>query len=220
MNEQKKTARTAGLWWLLFIIAGPVSYLVVDGKLLAPGDTAATLGNIGANTTMFWAGAAAFFAGYAFFILLGRTLCKLFKTVGLGLTKTMMCLVIAGTVLVAAGKVAEIAGAVSQNVETAAFLFDLRANIEITVELFWGLWLIPLVLLIFKSNFFPKIIGAAAVLAVVYHLAVFGAFFTTGIDVSVNPVLMAFGMIGELAVVLWLLIKGVKTASGSGEMSQ
>ena len=205
-SENKKTARIAGIWWVLFIIAGAVSYMVIDSKLLAPDDTAAILDNIGANTALFLAGAAMFFAGYAFFIMLGKALYKLFKPFGSGLAKIMMGFLIAGTALVAAGKVAEIAAAVSGNIETTAFLFELRANIEMAGELFWGLWLVPLILLMLKSGFAPKIVGAAAVLAVVYHIAVFTAFFAGGFDVSGNPALSVLGLVGELAVVLWLLI--------------
>jgi hypothetical protein len=223
-NDNKKTARMAGVWWLLFILIGPVSYLVVDGKLLAPGDPAATISNIDSNMALFWAGVAAFFAGYACFILLGKTLYKLFvdsaagnsnprrsnKPIESRLAMWMMALVITGTALVLTGKIAEIAAAYAGNVENAAYLFNLRANIEMVGELFWGLWLIPLVILIFKSNLIPKVISGAVLLAVAYHLAAFVIFFIGDADVSAHPALVALGTIGELSMVLWLLIKGVK----------
>ena len=203
-----RVARMAGLWWLLFIIIGPVSYLAVDGKLLVQDDTAKTLENIHSNTALFWIGAAAFFAGYACFILLAKSLCKLFKPVYSKLTKFMMGIVIAGTALVVTGKAAEIAAV---NIKNAACLFNLRTNIEMAGELFWGIWLVSLVILIFKSNLIPKAVGGAVALAAVYHLAVFCAFFITGTDISTNPVLTFLGL-GEFAIALWLLIRGVRTS--------
>jgi len=93
-------------------------------------------------------------------------------------------------------------------------VFNLRVNIEMLAELFWGLWLIPLVILIFKSNLIPKVIGGLLVTTVIYHILVFIIFFINGTDVSANPILVIFGM-GEMIITLWLLIKGIKTPKES-----
>ena len=208
-NENQKTARIAGMWWLLFIVIGPISYLVVDGKLLVPDNPVATLSNISSNKTLFSAGVVAFLAGYTCFILLAKTLCKLFKQEDHKLKKWMLGLVIAGAGLVVFGKAAEITAAIAGDVERATYLFDLRTNLEMVGELFWGLWLVPLVILIFKSDLLPKLLGGVLVLAAAYHLTAFGAFIITGTDVSTNPVLTILGM-GELVMSLWLVIKGVQ----------
>ena len=212
-SENKKTARMAGVYWLLFILIGPISYMIIDGKLLVSGSTEATVDNINSNTALFWAGVVAFLVGYACFILLAKTLGKLFKPVNTRLTTWMIGLMIFGTAIVIIGKVAEIAAVNVSNMEDAACLLYLRTNIEMVGELFWGLWLIPLVILIFKSNLIPKIIGGVLLLTVVYHVAAFGMFFISGADISTNPVLVIFG-IGELVITLWLLIKGVKKDKG------
>ena len=197
----------AGLWWMLFILIGPISYLIIDGKLLIPDDTAATLGNIHSNVALFWVGVIAFLAGYTCFILLGRALCRLFMTIDSKLTKWMMGLVIVGTALIFIGKIVELIAAYVGNIEVSTHLFHLRTNMEMAGELFWGLWLIPLVMLIFKSNLIPKAIGGMLLGGIAYHLTVFGMFFISGADVSTNPVLIILG-IGELLMALWLLMKG------------
>jgi len=209
LEENKKTAQIAGIWWLLFILIGPISYLIVDGKLLVLDDAAATVRSINSNMALFWAGVVAFLAGYACFILLAKALCRLFKSVDSKLTKVMMGLVIAGTALVLVGKIAEITAANVSNIEYAARLFDLRTNIEMAGELFWGLWLLPLALLILKSNLIPKVIGVALLLNVVAHLAIFVGFFIGGVILDTNPAVLLLGM-GELVMTLWLLIIGVK----------
>lgn len=210
ISENKKNARYAGLWWLLFIVIGPISYLIVDGKLLIPDDPTATIGNINSHVALFWLGVAVFLAGYTCFIMLAKTLCKLFKPVDAKLTKWMMLLVIIGTSLVIIGKITEIMSTYVSNINDATFLLNLRINIEMICELFWGLWLIPLALLILKSNLIPKAIGWILFTTVAYHILAFVVFFISGTDISTDPVLVILGM-GEIITTLWLLIKGVKT---------
>jgi len=78
--------------------------------------------------------------------------------------------------------------------------------------IFWGLWLLPLGLLIFKSGFIPKIIGILLLAACVGNLIDFGMFFFAPPEISevVLPVVYIVGMLGEFGLVLWLLIIGVK----------
>lgn len=204
-EKNKRTARLAGAWWMLFIMIAPFSYLYVDEKLLISGNAAATQSNINSNIALFWAGTVAFLAGYSCFILLAKTLCKLFVSVDYRLTRWMTGFVITGTAIVLMGKISEIIAANAGSLEDAACLFKLRPYIEMAGELFWGLWLIPLAMLIFKSDYVPKTIGVALLVAASYHLAAFGIFFTKGADVSAHPVLAALG-IGELAMALWLLV--------------
>lgn len=201
--------RTAGIWWLAFILITSISYMFVDGKLLIIGDTVATIRNINSNQILFWFGVAAFIIGYMCFIFLAKTFYKLFISIESKLTKWMIQFVISGTVLVIIGKVAEIIAAYIGSIKDATYLLSLRNNIEMVCELFWGLWLIPLILLIFKSNLIPKIIGGALILTVFYHLTSFVVFFTSGLDVSTNEVFIILGL-GEFIMTLWLLIMGTK----------
>ena len=83
---------------------------------------------------------------------------------------------------------------------------------SLSTEIFWGVWLFPFGLLVFRSGFLPRFIGlwlmincfgyvALSVIALFfqpYYSAAFGYF---------QPVLF-----GELAIMLWLLIKGAKVS--------
>lgn len=208
-TQNKKTARLAGLWWLLFCLITPISYLVVDGKLLIDGNETETIANISSNILLFWLGVIAFIAGYLCFILLANSLRKLFTPVDTRLAKLMVVIVRIGTILVIIGKLAEIIAVNIHDISATICLLNLRKNIEMVGELFWGVWLIPLVLLIFKSDFIPKVVGGALSLAALYHLIAFATFFITGTDVSTNIYLITLGL-GEFIMVFWLLIKGIK----------
>jgi hypothetical protein len=78
--------------------------------------------------------------------------------------------------------------------------------------MFWGLWLFPLAILVYKSRFLPRFLGV--------WLAVTGIFYVvlsfTGIMLPQYQGMIlnsAFALpveLGEVAFMLWLLIMGAK----------
>ena len=83
---------------------------------------------------------------------------------------------------------------------------NLHENGILIAQIFWGLWLLPLGLLIFKSGFLPGFLGI---------LLIIGCFgyvidsFALILFPSFKPIAQ-FTFIGELLLPLWLLIKGIK----------
>jgi hypothetical protein len=80
----------------------------------------------------------------------------------------------------------------------------------IAAEIFWGLWLIPLAMLVYRSGFLPRFLGVwLTVNGIAYvALSLVGWLLPHYYPVAFNsafPVLL-----GELAFMLWLLIKGAK----------
>jgi hypothetical protein len=80
----------------------------------------------------------------------------------------------------------------------------------LTLEMFWGLWLFPLAILVYRSRFLPRFLGA--------WLAVTGIFYVV---LSLTSILLPqykymilhspFALpaeIGEMAFMLWILIRG------------
>jgi Domain of unknown function (DUF4386) len=73
-------------------------------------------------------------------------------------------------------------------------------------QVFWGLWLIPMGLLVFKSGYLPRIIGVLLIIGGLGYLTdSFTFFLLPNFDVTVSQ----FTFIGEVLLPLWLLIKGV-----------
>ena len=218
LKENKKFARFAGLCWLLFGIFGMLSYMAADAKLLVAGDTAATLDNMNSNMGLFFFGVATFVFGYILFILLAGSLRKLFKPINNYLTKTMMGIVIVGSAMVLVGKFLEIA-ALNTTFEAATSLFKLRASIEMAGELFWGLWLIPFAMLIFKSDLLPKWVGWLLAVAAFVHLCWFAANFFFPTFVPMIEIIAIVVIPCEFIPAGYLLIKGVKTTKQSKDMA-
>jgi hypothetical protein len=74
--------------------------------------------------------------------------------------------------------------------------------------IFWGLWLFPLGLLVFKSGYFPRVLGVLLMIACFGWLILFlQRFLFPGYEALAYSRFVAY--IAELSWVLWLLIKGV-----------
>ena len=80
-------------------------------------------------------------------------------------------------------------------------------------EVFWGLWLFPFGLLVYRSGFLPRWIGVWLMINCFAYVILspialfFPAYYGTAFKLA-QPVLF-----GELAIMLWLLIKGAKVPS-------
>ena len=206
LNENKKTARIAGIWYLANIVILMFSYMFVDAKLLVSGDAALSLSNINANKPLFYLGCAAFLIGYVCITMSALTLMKLFKPVCPKQAALIPILLIIGVIIVFIGKAIELYAAVTQN----AGLLAVRENIDMSAEIFWGLWLLPIGMLIFRSKLMPKIVGILLFVACLSHVVAFAVFFFAhDFFANAETVIYALGM-GEFVLVAWLLIKGVK----------
>ena len=77
-------------------------------------------------------------------------------------------------------------------------------------EVFWGLWLFPFGLLVYRSRFLPRILGVWLMLNCFAYLAtsvtgILWPQYEQRVSNWVFPV-----MFGELAIMLWLIIMGAK----------
>jgi NADPH:quinone reductase-like Zn-dependent oxidoreductase len=211
----RKTARIAGLWYLANILFCVFAIMYVDEKLSVAGDAAATIESFRANGVLFGFGLVACIAGFVCFVLMAGALCRLFKPVDNRLTRLMMAFTLAGAAIAIICKLAQTVAtavpAIEPQSNTAGTLLSFYTNGGMANEIFYGLWLLPLGLLILKSDLIPKIIGILLLVTRVCHLIDFGTFFfAPGVSATVQPVLYA-GETGEFVFVLWLLIKCVET---------
>ena len=79
-------------------------------------------------------------------------------------------------------------------------------------EIFWGLWLFPFGLLVYKSQFIPKIFGILIIIAGFgYPVISFTYLLIPQYGGEVARYALIPSAIGELSIIFWLLIRGVKT---------
>jgi hypothetical protein len=104
------------------------------------------------------------------------------------------------------------AGFDPQHINALLMLFlDMHRYGIILAQIFWGLWLFPLGILIFKSRYLPRIIGILLVAACCAYVASSLTYLLMPIyGDRVSNVAMFFGGLGELPLMLWLIMKGAK----------
>ena len=171
--SQLKSLKAAGWLYFLMALSAPVSLLYVPGKLIVPGDAAATAALIRNTEWLFRLGIAAELFHQAIAVFLVLALYRLFKPVD---EKQARLLVVLGALvsvpIMFLNVLNEIAVLILlsgpdylSSFETAqldglAFLFVRLHEQGINIAaIFWGLWLFPFGILILRSTFIPRILG-------------------------------------------------------------
>jgi hypothetical protein len=233
MTPTSKNARIAGFLYLLLAIAGPVRLMYIPTTLFVRGNAEATTGNIAAHEALFRLGIVSDLFCGTIIIFVALALFRLFKGVDQYLAVLM---VILGGVLPAAmdffivlndsaalilARGADFLSAFDKPQRDAlAMLFLRMHNQEIlAAEIFWGLWLFPLGMLTYKSRFLPRFLGVWLIINGFGYLAMS----LTGLllpDYASRVESITFpALIGELAFLLWLLIRGAKEQTVSAPAS-
>ena len=223
MHPLKKAARIAGAIYLSMVVTGPFSLIYVPNKLIVRGNAAATADNILAHETMFRLAILADLIGAVIFICLGIALYKLLSGVGRTWAGLMIAFVLVSAAVGFLNTLNNIAALTlfrgadflavfdKPQRDALAYLFvRLHSQGILTNEILWGLWLFPFGLLVFRSGFLPRFIGAWLMINCFGYVAlsVTALFFPDYYEAAfkwAQPVLF-----GELAIMLWLLIKGAR----------
>jgi hypothetical protein len=223
MNSTKKTARIAGLLYLVNGITGFFGIVYVPAKLIVAGNAAATANNILASEGLFRLGIVSELicaAEYVFLLwVLYRLLSGVNKThatlmVILGLVFIpIMCVnvlnEIAALMLVRGSDFLSVLDKHQQEAMAMLFL-DLHRYGYIVGSIF-GLWLFPFGVLVFRSRFLPRILGVLLIAAGFGYLAdTFTPLLLPSYANLVGRLASIPLTLGEPAIILWLLIRGAK----------
>jgi len=224
MQPTSKDARIAGGLYLLIALTAPFSLKYVPSTLIVPGSAVATAQKILANETLFRMGMAANLVSMTVFLLVVVRLYRLFRGVSQTQAALMAILVLVSIPVSLVTVMSELAALTlfrgpaylaafdPRQAEALAMLFlSLRRAGLIVEQAFWGLWLFPFGWLVVKSRFLPRILG---ILLLVNGFAYVCVSFTALLAPDYSAVVGRWAfvpMLGELWVMLWLLIKGIKT---------
>jgi len=99
---------------------------------------------------------------------------------------------------------------VSQKHDLTVLYINIYNNIVSIGQVFWGLWLFPFGLLIYRSKFIPRVFGIILILGGTGYLVDFTAFLLSPNYRSVTVFALLLGFMCEIAIMLWLLLQGVK----------
>jgi hypothetical protein len=229
----RREARIAGLWYAALTVLTVFSMLYVDSRLYIPGDAAATAARIMANQWVYRLGIAASLVGQVCQIFVGLAFYRLFKSVDKGLARALIALVVAMVPvaflnmlnefapLVLLGDPAYLKAFEPGQLQALSMLFiELQRYGVLIIGVFWGLWLLPLGLLVYKSGLFPRVLGILLIVNCSAYLVDFLlAIVWPGVRASVAPVLNALCTVGEIPLLLWLLIRGARNAPRSAAVA-
>jgi len=188
MNTNKKTARIADLsprkavtilrfLYPIWFVVGLFGVMYVPSTLIVAGDATTTANNIMANELLFRMGIVGSLMTQVIQILVVLLLYKLFKSVNKNHASLMVIFALVGipiamlntlnrlaTLLLLNGAdYLKVFGADQLHALVMLFL-NLNEQGQLIATIFWGLWLFPLGYLIYKSGYFPRILGALVIM--------------------------------------------------------
>jgi hypothetical protein len=226
MNKNKKTARFAGLLYLLLIVFG-VFAQVIREKLIVWGDATKTADNIMASSSLFRLSFISDLIMIMCFIFLPLVLYKLLKSVNK--TNALLMAILAlisipvmfvnmlfhfAAILLTSGANYLTVFSTNQLNSMAMFSLDFYTTGVMITTIFHGLWLFPLGYLVYKSGYFPKVLGIFLMIACFGFVIESFAFFVLPESyVWITYPGIVFEILGEFGFMFWLLIKGKKIST-------
>lgn len=212
-----RTARLAGGLYLASMPFAFFGFFYVPSALLVPGDAATTSRNIMASEWLFRSGTVSWLVAHVILIFQVLALYRLLKPVNKDHAVLMVVLALLSIPIVFLNEVNHLA--VPQLLKSAndgtltttqlhaqVMLFlDMRQSGILVAQVFYGLWLLPLGVLVFRSGFLPNLLGVLLVIASAGYLIDSGTQLLSPGLTTISQ----FTFVGELVFPLWLLIRGV-----------
>jgi hypothetical protein len=215
MDSEKRLARIAGSLYLVVALLGGFAELYVRARTVVPGNAADTADNIRASATLFRLGFASDLVQATFFLFTAMALYLLLRHVNELVARAMVVIVAVSVAIICLNLLNQYMAlqvATGEGSDALAGLFaDMHAAGYLIAQIFFGLWLLPLGYLVYRSGFFPRAIGVLLAIGCFGYLAdTFVQFLAPGIAESIEPFVVAPAALGELSLVVWLLVKGVQ----------
>jgi len=227
MDSTRKTARLAGLLYLLSSIPGAFSLLYVPSRIIVTGDAAATADRIRTSGTLLRLGMGTELASMTVFIFMALVLYRLFKPTSERHALAMLVLILLSMPIVflnvlnevaaldlagGSGAAARYLSVVDQRERDAlAYLFiDRHAQTYSVAQIFWGLWLFPFGICVMRSGFIPRVLGILLFIAGTGYVAASAGDLVFPRSAEAIGRVTKILTLAELPIIFWLLIWGAR----------
>ncbi len=223
-SSPKRLARMAGILYLFVGILGGFAQAFVYPKIYAAGDAATTARNLFANSGLVRIGVVADLIQATVWVFLALTLYRLLKHVSKSAARAMVILTAIGAGITMLNAVFEFEGmrvatgavnlgsfgAAGSNA-LALLLVDAQHYGLLIASIFFGLWLVPLGYLAYKSGWFPKALGVVLIAGgACYLVDVLAAFLVPDIGKAIHGYVTIPSAIAEISTLVYLLVFGVR----------
>lgn len=217
LSSLQRKAKVAGFVYLLTFLMGGVAEFA-DSRLVAIGDAAATSHNILAHPGLFWLGFAAYLIVLACYAAVTALFYEVFKPVNGSLSLLAAFFSLVGCGVQAAATFFYVAplGLLESphylsvfredQLQALAYMFFSVYGQAYSVGfIFFGFYCLLIGSLILRSTFLPRILGVLMMVAGCSWLT----FLSFPLANSLWPYVAVPGILGEGALTVWLLLKGV-----------
>jgi hypothetical protein len=240
MSSPKRLARIAGILYLIVAIFGGFAYGYVLGKVHAPGDATTTAANVLANSGLVRIGVVADLFQATVMAFVAMILYLLLKNVHKNAASALVIFAAIAVAIMCLNDVFQFSALLvaTDSSYTAAFgaegahalvllLLDMQHYGFLIAQIFFGLWLVPMGYLAYKSGMFPKPLGVVLIVGgACYLVDMLALFLVPAIGDRINLFLIIPPTVAEVWMVGYLLVKGVKvpvpaaTTTGTGAPGQ
>lgn len=212
MESPKKVARITGLIGIIVLASGSFTHSV-NSKLIDYEDALATANNLINAESLFRLGFVSSLVMETVFIFYAFNLYRLLKPVNKQHAMVMLILALVPVPLFMLNQLNQFAAFLlaTSNIDQMIFFLEFHKYGGLVVSIFFGLWLFPLGLLVYKSEYLPKVLGIFLMVGCFgYLIHFFQGFLISNYESSLwtNPFLVVTHL-SELLIMCWLLIKGV-----------
>lgn len=221
-TKRKRTARLAGLLFFLWIVLGFYDMFLVSPEIFVSGDSQASAQNILKYEFLFRTSIFSALMVSTLWVLLVWVFYHLFRPVNERYARLLVAFVLVqvpvafikaglsiATILALKGEILK-SFELAQRQDLAMSFLKINDYTVLALELYWGLWLFPLAILIYQSVFIPRFLGVWLIInGIVYVLLSLTSIVFPEYKNDVFNIGMP-AMFGELVLMLWLLIKGVR----------
>ena len=209
---------------LMSALAGFGNLVVLEG-LVTPGDAAKTAGDIVASEGVFRFGVASLYLVVVLDVVVAWALLRVFSPVSRDISRlaAWFRLAYSGVFMVALSQLAGISDLLNSEGYSAVFTAEqLQAQALLKIDAFNDIWFAGLILfgvhlliigyLAYKSGYVPRVLGVLLVIAGVgYAFDSFVTVFSDGSPIAISTVTF----LGEFLLGLWLLIRGRRLSLGT-----
>jgi hypothetical protein len=227
MSSTRGLARTAGLLYLIVAVLGGFSEMYVRSSVTVAGDAAATASNIAQHATLFRIGFLTDLVAFAAFLGAGLILYVLLKPVNPPVAMAMLALNAVSVAISALNMLNQLgallvatdptytAGLSSQAAGSLALLLlEMHRQGYLIAQVFFGLYLVPLGYLVYRSGLFPRVMGGVLVLGAAGYVSdLVVTYASPSFQSGASTYLGMVGGLAEMVFLLWLLVFGAGARS-------
>lgn len=211
MKSTRALSRVAGILYLIVAVGGGFAEYVRT-TVTVSGDSAATAANVASHAALFKAAFVTDLVDFAAFLGVGLLMYAILKSVNSTIAVAMLVINAVSVAIQALNMLGHAGALLTTDPRLVLLFLQLHQQGYLIAQVYFGLFLLPLGYLVYRSGIFPKVLGA---------ILMFGsAGYVTGVVAAyVSPSLAIYlalaGGLAELLFLLWLLVMGAKPRAGA-----